>query len=161
VDYDTRGGAGIAYLGGFDGSPVSGGLVYLSIGFETIYPQEKRNDIMARIMEYLDGPIASVDGEIAQIPKKLNISALYPNPSNRSITIEFQLFEKSPIAYLFITDIIGREIVRISVQPLATRNQKFIWNGRLPNGLEAPSGLYLVNLSQGQKILTKKFTLLK
>jgi len=161
VDYDTRGGAGIAYLGGFDGSPVSGGLVYLSIGFETIYPEEKRNDIMARIMEYLDGPIASVDGEIAQIPKKLNISALYPNPSNRSISIEFQLFEKTPIAYLFITDIIGREIVRISVQPLATRNQKFIWNGRLPNGLEAPSGLYLVNLSQGQKILTKKFTLLK
>ena len=71
MDYDTRGGAGIAYLGGFDGSPVSGGLVYLSIGFETIYPEEKRNDIMVRIMEYLDGPIASVDGEIAQIPKKL------------------------------------------------------------------------------------------
>ena len=99
--------------------------------------------------------------KLLKIPRKLNISALYPNPSNRSISIEFQLFEKTPIAYLFITDIIGRELVRISVQPLATRNQKFIWNGKLPNGLEAPSGLYLVNLSQGQKIFTKKFTLLK
>ncbi|MDP6611219.1 MAG: glycosyl hydrolase family 18 protein [Candidatus Marinimicrobia bacterium] len=161
ADYNTNGGAGVAYKGGFDGSPIPGGLVHLSFGFESIYPESKRNEVMIKVLDYLDGAIASTGDEIAAVPKKLNISSLYPNPSNRSITIEFQVFEFSPIAYLTITDIIGREIIKISVQPLAAKMQKFNWNGLLPNGLEAPSGMYLANLSQGEKIVTKKFTMLK
>ncbi len=161
VDYNTKGGGGIAYLGSFGASPYPGGIVYLSVGFETIYPEEKRNEVMGRILNYLDGAIASTGDEIVTIPKKLNISALYPNPSNRSITIEFQVFDFSPTAYLTITDITGREIVKISVQPLAAKTQKFHWNGLLPSGLEAPSGMYLANLTQGNQIVTKKFTLLK
>ncbi|MEA1882467.1 MAG: glycosyl hydrolase family 18 protein [Candidatus Marinimicrobia bacterium] len=161
ADYSANGGAGIAYKGSFGGSPLSGALVYFSVGFETIYPETKRNDVMTRVLDYLDGTIASTGDEIVTFPKKLNISSLYPNPSNRSITIEFQVFEFSPIAYLSITDIIGREIIKISVQPLAAKMQKFNWNGLLPNGLEAPSGIYIANLSQGNNIVTKKFTLLK
>ncbi|MBT3478256.1 MAG: T9SS type A sorting domain-containing protein [Candidatus Marinimicrobia bacterium] len=161
AEYNISGGAGIAFKGSFGGSPIPGGLVYFSFGFETIYPDDKRNEVMAKVLDYLDGAIASTQDEINVIPQKLNISSLYPNPSNRSITIEFHIFEYSPIAYLTITDIIGREIIKLSVQPLATKKQKFTWNGLLPNGLEAPSGMYLANLSQGNKIVTKKFTLLK
>ena len=108
VDYESSGGAGVAFLGGFDGSPISGGLVYLSVGFETIYPDEKREEIMARILEFLDGPIAAVGNEINTIPKKLNISSLYPYPFNKSISIEFQVFDHSTAAFLTITNIMGR-----------------------------------------------------
>ena len=161
VDYEANGGAGVSYLGGFDGSPISGGLVYLSIGFETIYPKEKRNNVMARILDYLDGPIAAVGDEENTIPKKLNISSLYPNPSNRSISIEFQVFDHSTTAFLAITDIMGREIVKLSIQPLAAKTQRFNWNGLFSNGLEAPSGIYIAKLSQANQLVTKKFTLLK
>ncbi|MDP6133430.1 MAG: T9SS type A sorting domain-containing protein, partial [Candidatus Marinimicrobia bacterium] len=161
VDYEANGGAGVSYLGGFDGSPISGGLVYLSIGFETIYPEEKRNNAMARILDYLDGPIAAVGDEDNTIPKKLNISSLYPNPFNKSISIEFQVFDHSTTALLAITDIMGREIVKLSIQPLAAKIQKFNWNGLFSNGLEAPSGIYIAKLSQGDQLVTKKFTLLK
>ena len=91
VNYDTNGGAGIAYNGGFSGSPVSGALVYLSIGFETIYPGNKRNDVMGSVLNYLDGPLASINDNPSLIPDKLRIISLYPNPSNRSIFIEFKV----------------------------------------------------------------------
>ena len=46
VDYDTRGGAGIAYRGNFLNSKMPAGLVYLSFGFEAIYPEQQRVDVM-------------------------------------------------------------------------------------------------------------------
>jgi spore germination protein YaaH len=161
ADYNANGGAGVAYKGAFGESSIPGALVYFSFGFETIYPESKRNEVMIKVLDYLDGAIASTGDEVVVIPNQLNLNSLYPNPSNRSVTIEFQIFKHSPMAYLTITDIIGREIIKLSVQPLATRKQKFIWNGLFANGLEAPSGMYLANLSQGNKIVTKKFTLLK
>lgn len=161
VNYDTNGGAGIAYNGGFSGSPISGALVYLSIGFETIYPGNKRNDVMESVLNYLDGPLASIKDNPSLIPDKLRIISLYPNPSNRSIFIEFKVENFSPIAYLTISDLTGRNIFRMSVQPLSTKSQKFTWNGTLQNGLEAPSGVYIARLSQGIQFVSKKFTLLK
>ena len=161
VDYDSSGGAGISYRGGFGGSPLSGGLVYLTIGFESIYPENKRNIIMKRVMHYLDGPFTSVMDENQLVPDKPRITALYPNPSNKSISIEFQIIRHTPIAYLSITDILGRELFNMSVQSLPTKNQKFNWTGTLKNGTEAPSGIYIAKLSQGNQLVTKRFTLLK
>ena len=161
AEYDQKGGAGIAYTGGLDGSLFTGGLVYLSIGFETIYPDNSRKTIMGNILSYLDGTTASVRDEENIIPKSLNIISLYPNPSNQSITIEFRVEQFSPIAYLSITDLMGREVYKMSVQPLAAKTQKFSWHGRLHNGQDAPTGIYLAKLSQGSQLITKKFTLLK
>ncbi len=161
VDYDSSGGAGISYRGGFGGSPLSGGLVYLTIGFESIYPENKRNIIMKRVMHYLDGPFTSIMDENQLVPDKPRITALYPNPSNKSISIEFQIIRHTPIAYLSITDILGRELFNMSVQSLPTKNQKFNWTGTLKNGTEAPSGIYIAKLSQGNQLVTKRFTLLK
>ena len=161
VDYDSSGGAGISYRGGFGGSPLSGGLVYLTIGFESIYPENKRNIIMKRVMHYLDGPFTSIMDENQLVPDKPRITALYPNPSNKSISIEFQIIRHTPIAYLSITDILGRELFKMSVQSLPTKNQKFHWTGTLKNGTEAPSGIYIAKLSQGNQLVTKRFTLLK
>ena len=131
VNYDSSGGAGISYRGGFAGSPLSGGLVYLTVGFESIYPDNKRNEIMKRVMNFLDGPFTSIEQENLVIPDKPRITALYPNPSNKSISIEFQIIRDTPIAYLTITDILGRELFKMSVQSLPTRSQKFNWTGTL------------------------------
>ena len=161
VNYDSSGGAGISYRGGFAGSPLSGGLVYLTVGFESIYPDNKRNEIMKRVMNFLDGPFTSIEQENLVIPDKPRITALYPNPSNKSISIEFQIIRDTPIAYLTITDILGRELFKMSVQSLPTRSQKFNWTGTLKNGTEAPSGIYIAKLSQGNQLVTKRFTLLK
>ena len=65
------------------------------------------------------------------------------------------------MAYLSITDLMGREVYKMSVQPIAAKTQKFSWHGRLHNGQDAPTGIYLAKLSQGSQVITKKFTLLK
>jgi len=161
VDYDKRGGAGVAYRGRFLDSPNPGALIYLTIGFETIFPEQKRFEIMSRIVEYLEGPIASTNNDSFSTPDKIKIISLYPNPSNRSISIEFSVEQFSPIAYLSITDLKGRNILKMSVQPLAAKTQKFTWNGFVQNGHEAPSGIYIARLSQGREVVSKKFTLLK
>ncbi len=161
ADYDQNGGAGIAYSGGFSDSSIPGALIYLSFGLEAVYPEEKRNDVMNVILQYLDGPIASVKKDDQVLPTNLNIISLYPNPSNQSISIEFRVEQFSPIAYLTITDLMGREVLKMSVQPLAAKTQKFSWHGRLQNGQDAPSGIYIAKLSQGNQLVTKKFTLLK
>jgi hypothetical protein len=116
---------------------------------------------MKRVMHYLDGPFTSIMDENQLVPDKPRITALYPNPSNKSISIEFQIIRHTPIAYLSITDILGRELFNMSVQSLPTKNQKFNWTGTLKNGTEAPSGIYIAKLSQGNQLVTKRFTLLK
>ena len=103
----------------------------------------------------------NIIGTQGSIPDKPQITALYPNPSNQSITIEFKITKIKTIAYLTITDIMGREIHKMSVQSLSAKKQRFNWNGNLQNGSEAPSGIYIANLSQDEHIVTKKFTLLK
>ena len=161
VDYDTRGGAGIAYRGNFLNSKMPAGLVYLSFGFEAIYPEQQRVDVMGQILQYLDAPITSIYEDGVVVPKGLNITALYPNPSNSSISIEFEVRELSPIAYLTITDLMGREIFKMSALSLPTKIQRFNWNGLMKDGNKAPSGIYIVYLAQGKKLVNKKFTLLK
>ena len=161
VDYESRGGAGIAYRGNFTNSSIPAGLVYLSVGLESIYPDSMRVMVMGQILQYLEAPIASVESNDNVVPEGLNISALYPNPSNRSISIEFQVLELSPIAYLTITDLMGREIFKMSALSLPTKIQRYNWNGLTSRGDKAPSGIYIVNLSQGKEFVTKRFTLLK
>ena len=89
------------------------------MGFESIYPDNKRNEIMKRVMNFLDGPFTSIEQENLVIPVKPRITALNPNPSNKSISIEFQIIRDTPIAYLTITDILGRELFKMSVQSLS------------------------------------------
>lgn len=161
IDFDKDGGAGISFSGGFLGSSISGAIIYLSIGFEAIYPSQNREEVMGEILLYLDGPITSIAKEKDLIPKNLNIVALYPNPSNQSITIEFKVEKFTPIAYLSINDLVGRELFKMSVQPLAAKIQKYSWPGKLKNGQDAPSGIYIAKIVQGNDAITKKFTLLK
>ena len=47
-----------------------GAIIYLTVGFETIYPKEKRFEIMSRILGYLEGPITSTNNDSFSIPDK-------------------------------------------------------------------------------------------
>ena len=61
TDYNTVGGMGIQYEGTFGLSNQTGGIVYLSVGFEAIYPETKRNDLMLRIINKYESQLNVVD----------------------------------------------------------------------------------------------------
>ncbi|MEE8336396.1 MAG: glycosyl hydrolase family 18 protein [Candidatus Neomarinimicrobiota bacterium] len=160
TDYDSNGGAGIAYRGWFGNSFREAALVYLAFGFESIYPVEVRNETMLKILDYLEGPTVSVTSEDPALPDRLSISNIYPNPSNNAVTIEFRIGNIDTEVSLKILDLLGREVFNRKISP-GSKDNKVRWNGRFYNGEKASSGLYLAKLQQGARFQTKKFTLLK
>lgn len=89
TDFSVHGGAGIQYLGGFGESTALGGLVYLGVGFEAIYPESARNSIMEAVLSYLDTSLG-VDSGI-QNPEDFQVSPAYPNPFNGAFSIDVKL----------------------------------------------------------------------
>ena len=159
VDQNSSGGMGIQYIGSFGLSNLTGGLIYLSVGFETIYPEDKRNEIMSKIITSYESQLKIENSNSIQ-PKSVTIKNIYPNPSNSSITISFSVLSSNTAVDLSIKNIIGQEIYRTSIKP-ASINEEWTWNGIQKNGFIAPSGNYFILISQSNEISTRKITLLK
>ena len=159
IDQNSSGGMGIQYIGPFGLSNLTGGLVYLSVGFETIYPEEKRNEIMSKIITSYESQLKIENSNSLQ-PKTVNIKNIYPNPSNSSITISFSVLSSNTTVDLSIKNILGQEVYKTSIKP-ASINEKWTWNGIQQNGFIAPSGNYFISISQSNEISTRKITLLK
>ena len=79
------------------------------------------------------------------MPSSLVINQLYPNPTNTSFTLKFSSILNETIT-ITITDILGRVVNQ------STLNQK---------GQPSPTGLYLVSISNGITVQSRKVTLLK
>ena len=161
VDYNARGGAGIVYNGQFGTGATSGALVYLAIGFEAIYPEAQRNELMSRIVNYFDQAGNGTTDHPVQ-PLDYGITSIFPNPSNSSVTIEFS-FTKNPTApvELSLIDLLGRTIDSFTLTTDQLASSRIIWNGYLANGAIAPSGVYIALLKYDNKSSNRKFTLLK
>ena len=159
VDYNNAGGMGIEYIGTFGISNLVGGIVYLSVGFEAIYPESKRDEIMYKIINNYESQL-SVDNDPDVFPSSIKITNIYPNPSNNSMTISFSVLSQSSPIDITIRNIIGQEVYQTSYKP-QSNNIDWTWHGIKKNGSIAPSGTYFISLNQLDQISTKKITLLK
>ncbi|NQU27977.1 MAG: T9SS type A sorting domain-containing protein, partial [Candidatus Marinimicrobia bacterium] len=161
VDYATKGGAGICYNGPFNDSPAYGTLVYLSIGFETIYPTAKRDELMTRIINYFDQADAGNIDTMPNIPAEIGITAIYPNPFNSRVNIAVKLPQTNTVASsLIIVDLLGRIVTELNISAI-TGSGTIIWDGRTNDGKIAPTGMYLAILKSQNKQFIRKFTLMK
>jgi len=161
VDYTTKGGAGICYNGPFNGSSAYGALIYLSIGFETIYPTAKRDELMTSIINYFDQADAGNIDITPIIPVEIAITAIYPNPFNSRVNIAIKLPETNSVtSSLIITDLLGRIVTELNISAI-TGSGTISWDGRTNAGKIAPTGMYLAILKSENKQFSRKFTLLK
>ena len=159
VDHNNAGGMGIKYIGTFGLSSLIGGIVYLSVGFEAIYPESKRDEIMHKIINNYESQL-SIKSNTDILPLALNITSIYPNPSNNSMTISFSVLSQNSPVDITIRNIIGQEVYQTSYKP-KSKNINWTWGGIKKNGSIAPSGTYFISLTQLDQTLTKKITLLK
>ena len=159
VNYASQGGMGIEYVGTFGAGNVDGGLVYLAVGFEAIYPESKRNELMMEIINLYESQLGIGDKKPSVIPSSLAINKLYPNPTNISFTLEFSSALNEPII-ITITDILGRVVKQTTRIPFQNKST-FTWDGLDYNGQPSPTGLYLVSISNGKTVHSRKVTLLK
>ena len=154
-DYNSQGGAGIQYLGSFGESTALGGIVYIGVGFEAIYPESTRNTVMSTVLDYLEISV-DVDPPI-QYPAALQVSQAYPNPFNGSFAIDVYIPEAS-ILTVELYNLKG-QLVRSVEQEVYTGSNHVIFAG-LNNSL-ASSGVYILKVKNGIQFYTQRITCLK
>ncbi|MBN1783067.1 T9SS type A sorting domain-containing protein [bacterium] len=84
----------------------------------------------------------------------------YPNPFNPSTTIAFHV-EKRTDVRLRILDVQGRTVATLLESPMDAGLHNIIWNGRDSHGMDAASGVYLVQVEADRQILSRKITLIR
>ena len=161
VDYATRGGMGISYTGTFGNSSENGGVVFLSVGFETIYPESKRDQLLNRILNFYETELSIANNSQVALPEAVSIHALYPNPTNSSLTLEFLTDLNNEVVQIAIIDILGRQVKTVNISLAGTYKHTWVWDGLDDHNRELPTGIYILTLTSGQTIDTRKITILK
>jgi len=88
------------------------------------------------------------------MPENFRISAVYPNPFNPSVNIEFEVENPSNIIFKFY-DIIGNQVDLINYGFTHSGIFDIVWSPELP------SGSYFILMSDGKNIYKEKVTLIK
>ena len=159
VDYNSEGGAGINYFGNFGSSSTPGAIVYLAIGFESVYYTEQRNDLMQAILTWFYA-VNDAEDQNYLLPDDLQISSIYPNPTNASVTISFNQAQSINPATLSIYNALGEMVFSHNIGP-NSQVQHIEWNGESIHGYNVSSGIYFARLTTGLQSQSVKFTVLK
>jgi len=108
--------------------------------------------------------LTSVDNNSdKQIIKQYLTAANYPNPFNPSTIISFTIPSEltNSNVKLKIYNIQGEEITTLVNDYMPAGNYLVKWNGTNNNGQGVPSGVYIYNISAGDKHVAGKMTLIK
>lgn len=95
----------------------------------------------------------------AGIVYSYRITGAYPNPFNPATTITYEVARPGRIR-LSIFNVLGEEVRRFDVNPIAAGPQKLIWDGMANSGAAA-SGLYFVQMHAPETQSVHKLLLLR
>ena len=154
-NYDSQGGAGIQHLGSFGESTALGGIVYLGVGFETIYPESARNTMMSAILDYLE---TSVDIDpLIQQPNSFQVSPAYPNPFNGSFVVEVKI-PRATNLNINLFNLRGQLVQHFEFEGNIGENTITV---AALNSSNASSGVYILKIENGSQFHTQNITYLK
>ncbi|MDZ7805666.1 MAG: T9SS type A sorting domain-containing protein [Gracilimonas sp.] len=91
----------------------------------------------------------------SDVPKEIELNQNYPNPFNPVTTISFYLPESQEVK-LSIFNIVGQPVAVLFEGRLSSGRQQFEWDAT-----DKPSGMYIYQLEVGDKVMTRKMTLVK
>lgn len=103
--------------------------------------------------------LLALDEELL-LPDVFSVSSAYPNPFNPTTTIDFTLPAISDVK-IIIYDILGREVFRYDRRSLEAGYYQFNWHGTDLTGRLVSSGVYIITITNNEKLFTRKITLLK
>ena len=93
-------------------------------------------------------------------PAALALQQNAPNPFNAGTNITFTLEARAPVK-LDVYDIAGRRVRRLVNKPLEAGTRRAYWNGLNEHGVRVASGVYLVRLKAGSRVLTRRMVVLR
>jgi hypothetical protein len=97
--------------------------------------------------------------EIA-VPDRFILKQNYPNPFNITTSIEFQVFEKTPVR-LIVYNLLGRKVKSLVDEEKSAGIYRVDWNGCDDDKHEVASGIYLYRLESSTAEVTRKMLLIK
>lgn len=139
----SSGGAGVLFKGLFPGATAdTGAVATLAVPFETIYPQEKREMLMADILEFLSSGIEDSDNSNTdKVPDSFSLLQNYPNPFNSRTTIAYELPLPGSVE-LVLFNIRGEKVWRTTQNHESGGQYSIKWHGQNSAGLTVSSGIY-------------------
>ncbi|MDP6090104.1 MAG: T9SS type A sorting domain-containing protein, partial [Candidatus Marinimicrobia bacterium] len=90
------------------------------------------------------------------IPEEFALHPAYPNPFNPVTTIHYDVNQTGRVQ-LKVYDMMGREVAELVNGVVLAGKHRLHWN--TPGNMA--SGIYLVQINNGQKIFNQRITLLK
>ncbi len=153
---DTADGfAGVFYEGYFPNGSEEGKVIVLGFPFETIYPEETRNELVNEILIFFDQRTNIYQQKETTTIENFTLSQNYPNPFNPTTRISYSIPKQSFVS-LKIYDQLGRIVTEL-VNELQSPG---IYEINL-NGSNLASGAYFYRIQAGDFIETKKMLLMK
>jgi len=96
----------------------------------------------------------------ALVPTQLTLDQNYPNPFNPTTTIQYGLPSQMKVR-VSVYSILGQEVA-VVVNALQTPGTyKAVWNGKNHQGIDLPSGMYIIRLQAGESQIVKKAMLVR
>ena len=160
---DTANGfAGVYYEGPFPNSVQDGKVIVLGFPFETIYPEETRNNLAKEILNFFDQQTNIAIHDDNERPSSFTLSQNYPNPFNPTTTITYSLPEQSYVS-LKIYDALGREVAILVEEEQTPGYFEVMFNA---SSFASGTYFYRINITHRNKTQenysdTKKMILLK
>ena len=105
-------------------------------------------------------PLSAPRERSTEHPGLFRLNGLYPNPSNRNVTINLHMFEASDLT-IRIYDLGGGLIQTLSTGLKNAGEHTFFWCGKDAEGREVSSGIYLCTIESGNYNETGKILFMK
>lgn len=91
----------------------------------------------------------------SETPDAIVLNQNYPNPFNPTTSIEFYLPEPQAVK-VEIFNVVGQRVAILLENMLQAGEHSVIWDAS-----EMPSGIYIIQMDAGNRVLTRKMTLVK
>ena len=102
----------------------------------------------------------AVESETSTVPARFALSPNNPNPFNPVTTIHFDL-DRSGSATLRVYSVSGALVRTLVEKQLPAGRYRTLWDGRDAGGRPVASGVYIYRLTEGERNLSRKMSLLK
>jgi hypothetical protein len=145
--------------------------VLMGFGFEAIAnaagdpTRATREETMLAILNWFDGISGIGDGDGPggglALPRAFALHQNYPNPFNPQTTIQLDKSKGSEKVTLTVYNLRGQLMIELLDKELEPGLYTVQWDGRDQKGRSVPSGIYLYNLTWGDRTSTRKMVVLK
>lgn len=88
-------------------------------------------------------------------PDRIELYQNYPNPFNPATNVRFYLPDQQPVV-IGIYNVVGQRVAQLVDDVMPQGEHTVMWDAT-----EMPSGIYIVHLEIGNRVLTRKMTLIK